>query len=202
MAAGGKGLVGNNWESYSREIGGMNFTIKLDSKEVEKALKEAPKAAEKAAIRTLNRTADKARVAASKAVRETYNIKAGDLSKSVKITRASQSKLETVLTIVGKPVGLIAFAARKIAKGVTYKILKSSGRDRLPHAFIATMKSGHRGVFERTGKARLPIRERKFITMPSVWKSKKVMSVIERVVNTEIVKEWKANWEYYRGKGK
>lgn len=178
----------------------MNINIRVDTKEVERALREAPKAAEKAAIRTLNRTADKARVAASKTVRETYNIKAGDLGKSVKTTRASQSKFETVLIIIGKPVGLIAFAARQTAKGVTYKILKSGGRDRLPHTFIATMRSGHRGVFERLGKARLKIRERKFITMPSVWKSKKVIDVVERVISTEIVKEWKANWEYYWGK--
>lgn len=200
MAAGGKGLVGGNRETNTGKVGGMNFTIKLDSKEVEKALKEASKVAEKAAIRTLNRTADKARVAASKTVRETYNIKAGDLNRSVKTSKASRSNLTAILTIIGKPVGLILFGARQTLKGVTYKILKNGGRAKLHHAFIAVMRSGHRGVFERAGKARLPIRERTFITMPSVWKSKKVMSVIERVVNTEIVKEWKANWEYYSGK--
>lgn len=180
----------------------MRFEIKMDTKEVERAFREAPKTAEKALIRTLNRTIDKVRVAASRTVRETYNIKAGDLNKSVKVSKAGPSKFETILNIFGKPVGLIAFGARQTAKGVTYKILKGGGRDRLTHAFIATMKSGHRGVFERIGKTRLKIRERKFITMPSAWKSKKVMDVIERVINTEIVKEWKANWEYYSGQRK
>ena len=179
----------------------MNITVKLDSREVERLLKDAPNIARKTATRTLNRTADKARVAASRTVRETYNIKAGDLNKSVKTTKASISKLETLLTITGKPVALMAFAARQTLKGVTYKILKAGGRVRLPHAFIATMKSGHIGVFERRTDKSLPIAERKFISMPSVWGSKAVMSVVERVVNAEIVKEWKANWEHYKGKG-
>lgn len=179
----------------------MNITVKLDTKEVARLMKDAPNIARKTASRTLNRTADKARVAASRTVREKYNIKAEDLNKSVKTTKSSVSRLETILTIIGKPVALMAFAARQTLKGVTYKILKSGGRIRLPHAFIATMKSGHTGVFERKGDKRLPISERKFITMPSVWNSKAVMSVVERVVNTEIVKEWKANWDYYKGKG-
>ena len=178
----------------------MNITIKVDSREVERALREAPKVAEKALVRTLNRTADKARVTASKTVRETYNIKAGDLNKSIRIYKADRSRLVAQLTITGKPVGLIAFAARQTAKGVTYMILKAGKRSRRAHAFIAIMKSGHRGVFERICDARLPIAERKFIAMPSVWKNEKVMAVVERVINTEIVKEWKANWEYYMGK--
>ena len=174
--------------------------MKLDSREVSRLLKEAPNIAIKTAIRTLNRTADKARVAASRAVREKYNIKAGDLNKSIKTSRASVSRLETILTITGKPIGLIAFALNKI-KYTGHKILKAGGRIRLPHTFIAIMKSGHRGVYQREGDERLPIMERKFISMPSVWRSKAVMSVVERVVDTEIVKEWQANWEYYKGKG-
>ena len=61
------------------------------------------------------------------------------------------------------------------------------------------MKTGHIGVFERSGSDRLPIEERKFIAMPSVWQNRKIMGVVQRVINTELDKEWQANWDYYLG---
>ena len=177
----------------------MNVIIKIDSLDVQRLLRQSPQIAEKALVRTLNRTADKARVAGSRAVRETYNIKAEDLKKSIRTYKASRSRMEAQLSITGKPVGLIAFAAKQTPKGVTYKILKAAGRKRLAHAFIAKMKTGHIGVFERSGSDRLPIEERKFITMPSVWQNRKIMAVIQKTINIELVKEWKANWDYYWG---
>jgi hypothetical protein len=42
-------------------------------------------------------------------------------------------------------------------RGVSWSLPSGRGSD--AHAFIATMPSGHRGVFRRTGIARLPIRE-------------------------------------------
>jgi len=177
----------------------VNILIKVDSLDVQRLLRQSPQIAEKSLVRTLNRTADKARVAGSRAVRETYNIKAGDLRKSIRMYKASRSRMEAQLSITGKPVGLIAFAAKQTIKGVAYKILKAAGRKRLPHAFIAKMKTGHIGVFERSGSDRLPIEERKFITMPSVWQNKKIMAVVHKVINTELVKEWQANWDYYWG---
>lgn len=47
---------------------------------------------------------------------------------------------------------------RQTQQGVTVQI-KAGQNAAIPHAFIATMKSGHRGVFIRTSKKRLPIRE-------------------------------------------
>ena len=44
---------------------------------------------------------------------------------------------------------LIRFGARQINKGVSYKITKASGRQRIKGAFIATMPTGHEGVFKR-----------------------------------------------------
>jgi hypothetical protein len=66
----------------------------------------------------------------------------------------------------GARIPLIDFSARGPepsrgrGRGVSYKLAGAGGR--LPHAFIATMRSGHRGVFERSpgGKRRGPKPER------------------------------------------
>jgi hypothetical protein len=47
--------------------------------------------------------------------------------------------------------------ARQTRKGVTFQ--GRGGRQQIPHAFIATMKSGHVGVFKRTG----PITRTKYV---------------------------------------
>jgi len=63
--------------------------------------------------------------------------------------------VSATLKVRGYRIPLIDFKARGPepsrgrGTGVSYSL--ASGRGRLPHAFIATMPSGKRGVFERTG---------------------------------------------------
>ena len=59
---------------------------------------------------------------------------------------------------------------RPLRRGVSVAILKGERRKRLKGAFLQTMRSGHRGVFVRQGKTRLPILERKVISPVSMWK--------------------------------
>ena len=55
-------------------------------------------------------------------------------------------------------INLIAFGARWNKKtGVTARILKSGKPTVRPHAFIAKGRNGNTLVFERQGKARLPL---------------------------------------------
>ena len=49
----------------------------------------------------------------------------------------------------GKRLGLIHFKARQTKKGVSVQVKKSEPRSLIKHAFIMTMKSGHKGVFWR-----------------------------------------------------
>lgn len=106
---------------------------------------------QKAVIRALNKTAEQARTAASQEVRSAgYNIKASAIKKSFSIKRASSGNLVVTLKATGRPIGLINYGARQTKSGVSVQV--KSGRKVLRHAFIATMPSGHKGVFERTGK--------------------------------------------------
>lgn len=186
----------------------MEIKITYDDTAVKRAMIAAPAQAEKALVRTLNRVAAKVSVQASRKVRETYNIKAKDLKESTKIIQARRNNLQAEIIITGKPIGLIKFDARPSTptypppkQGVAYKIMRSSGRSKLPHAFIARMQSGHIGVFERHGTKikgqAQKIREKKFIRMPSVFRNDNIMSVIKSTIDKELPKEWAINWRYY-----
>jgi hypothetical protein len=80
------------------------------------------------------------------------------------------------LEITGNRIPLIDFAARGPepsrgrGRGVSYRL--PGGRSRDPHAFIATMPSGHRGVFKRTGKERNPIIQSHGPSLVNVFRNK------------------------------
>ena len=75
---------------------------------------------------TLNRVSRKAFTAASRKVRETYNIKARDLKKYSKIRRASNQVMRAEINIFGARLPVYAFGAKKNPKGVTVKIKKAT----------------------------------------------------------------------------
>jgi len=91
--------------------------------------------------------------------------KKGDIAKGI-----SKKKTTFYGSVGAKPYrpGLLAFPGTKQTKhGVSYRLSRTAGRKRIEHGFIATMPSGHRGVFARGGPSRLPIREARG---PSIWK--------------------------------
>jgi len=118
----------------------------------------------KATSRALNRVIQMARTDASKTIRQQYAFKAAEVKATMRIFNASQYKLEATLNSKGKRTPLIKMGARQKAKGVSVKIGKQ--RKLIKGAFIATMKSGHTGVFIRlegtvAGKRGKPILNRK-----------------------------------------
>ena len=104
-----------------------------------------------ALVRALNHTADRAKVVGAREVRDTggYKIKIGTIKACIKVKRASQSNLRASVVAKGQPIPIIEFGAKQTSKGVTISVQK--GRKLLPGAFIATMPSGHKGVFYRKG---------------------------------------------------
>lgn len=83
--------------------------------------------------------------------------------KQLPIRNATASTLSATLSATRKRIPLIDFHAqgpmpsRGQGQGVTYQLRGGAGR--VPNAFLTVMKTGHKGVFARKGKARLPIRE-------------------------------------------
>lgn len=100
--------------------------------------------------RALDRTSVTARAEAARLISKDTGIGVGIAKAAIKISKTATS---ITLSLPYKRIPLIEFKAtgpepsRGKGAGVSYKL--PSGRGRLPHAFISTMSSGHRGVFER-----------------------------------------------------
>ena len=68
--------------------------------------------------------------------------------------------------------------AKQTAQGVSYRG-EGGQRKFIPHAFVATLKSGHRGVFKRVGKSRLPICELQGVSVQKIFLKPFVQAVME-----------------------
>jgi Prophage minor tail protein Z (GPZ) len=105
----------------------------------------------RAIVRALNRAGDQAMTEASRLIRAEYNIKANTLRKQMKVrARARPGSATYVIRVFGGRIPLIEFGARGTrSRGVSVRVKKGGGRERIARAFIAKMKSGHIGVFAR-----------------------------------------------------
>jgi hypothetical protein len=119
------------------------------------ALKRALKKAGATALRDMRAEASK-RVRARKAIRGSY------VRAALKLRRPKGgggiSSMEWAVDVSGKPVPLYAYPHRQTKKGVSVQVNRGK-RTLLAGAFVATMRSGHVGIFRRRGKERLPIEE-------------------------------------------
>ena len=144
----------------------MSATFKLDSRLVERSLKQFGRRLPAIAATALNRTAKGAATAWTGAVSGYMRgaIQKRAIRRQIKIFKSHKRKLTATLAVKNKAIPLIKFNARGPypsrgkGQGVSYKI--GGTRRRRRHAFIAKIKGkGKRGVFQRAGKDRLPIYE-------------------------------------------
>ncbi len=118
--------------------------------ELEKTLKAYPRGVAKVTSRAVNKVATSSRQEIATEVRKHLSIKAGDLKKrNITLRKASFSKLSATIGIKGGRISLAKLSAKQTRRGVTYKIGKVGSRKLAERAFIATMKSGHKGVYKR-----------------------------------------------------
>jgi hypothetical protein len=98
---------------------------------------------------------------ASKRVRARKRLKAGVVHKALRLRkprRATIDGMEWALDVSGKPVSLTAYPHRQTKRGVVVEVNRGK-RTLIKGAFLATMPSGHKGVWRREGTSRLPIKE-------------------------------------------
>lgn len=146
-------------------------------------LRNLDKLQRKAAISALNRTGQQVRTAANREIRKTYSFKARVVSQSMKLQRSQFARLEVSVISEGRRTQVIDADARQTAKGVTVRIGKQ--RKLIRGAFIATMKSGHVGVFNRRTGKRLPIDEIYTIAIAEAFGSRPVVDAM-RAKATEV----------------
>ena len=109
-----------------------------------------------AAVRALNKTARWMRTRLAREVAQSLKVRVGPIRNGLILLRARASHPESGVAL-GKSAGVIKAAElgtpRQNRRGTRV------GKRQFDSAFIATMPSGHRGVFRRKGASRLPIRE-------------------------------------------
>ncbi|MBS0368422.1 MAG: phage tail protein [Proteobacteria bacterium] len=178
----------------------LRIDVKTDvSRALEKLQGVKAAVKEKAVVRALNEVADQAKVRAAREIRaQGYNLKAATIKKAITITRAKPGVLVAVVRAVGRPVPLIQFDGRQDRKGrVTVKV--KGGRKIVKDAFIATMPTGHRGIYVRQGdthkKVRrndrvrwygLPIHELYGPSIPAVFGNQVIQEALEALVREKL----------------
>lgn len=116
---------------------------------------------ERAAESALKRAGTSGRAAAAREVGKQYYLKSSDFKKYTKSNQhvmRSGNEITVTLNFRGYHVPLIRFKSSLTSGGlIRSQVKKSSSGEILRHVFQAEMSSGHVGLFERAGSARLPI---------------------------------------------
>lgn len=120
-----------------------------DLSHVRSMLSGCKEVAESVVMRAINKTLTGVKTDASTEVRNILNAKKKDVDEGMKITKATRSNNVGVFSSTGKLLPLMTFGARQTKAGVSVQVRKDGSRKVIPGAFIATMKSGHQGVFWR-----------------------------------------------------
>lgn len=132
--------------------------IQFEAARAEALLQQYPARVTRATMRALNRALTSGHAELARLVSKDMGLKVGDVKAAIKSTEATTSRLEVKLAASAKRMPLSKFGARQTKKGVSYNLgAGGGGRKVLAHAFLATVGSGHVGVFTRKTKARLPI---------------------------------------------
>ncbi|MDY7537668.1 phage tail protein [Undibacterium sp. RTI2.1] len=150
---------------------------------------------QKATVRALNKVIAQVKTDVSRQIRDAgYNLKVSDIKKGLATFNATSGNLTARCVASGRPIPLIRYSARETSKGVSVSVL--NGRKVISGAFIATMPSGHKGVYTRTGNAHkkivkngrttwsgLPIKELFGPSIPDGMANKAVQDSLQRLVD-------------------
>lgn len=159
-------------------------------REVE-SLKQFPRAAASA----LNRTADAVRSSAVKSISADIGVKQKAVRDAVRIQKARQGTLEARVVATGARIPIIDLKARETKKGITWAF--RGARRLIPHSFIATMRSGHKGVFKRRGRTRLSIDELFGPSIPLVFSRKRILESLKQIASDRMLKELKSALKFF-----
>jgi len=140
----------------------------LDTSGWSAAIDQLGERAGRPVARALNRAAGSGRTLLSREIAEDMSLRVGYVRDRLTLRDAQPDQWRASVTPSGKRLPLLQFGARDVRpRGVSARV--QGTRTRYRSAFIATMKSGHVGVFARKGKKRLPIQELFGPSIPHVF---------------------------------
>lgn len=162
--------------------------------DVERRLGNLKSKAPTVVSRAINRAVSNAQKNMAKETSAKYYISSGDVKKTIRLVKASKSSLGAAVISSGSGIELSKFkvnpgtVVRYRGKSRSPKVYragveKAGGVKPLagnPKAFIAIMKSGHKGVFERTSGDSLPIKQLYGPSVPQMVKNEEIMKKINK----------------------
>lgn len=143
-----------------------------------------------AMARGLSKVAKQGATVAKTNIAKEYNVKAAVVADRLNV-KSNSNGLQATISAKPKRVGssgksripLIDFGATQSKKnGVKFKIRRNGSAARMRHAFIATMPSGHRGVYQRVRGSR-KIVEVMGIDVPVMFAGKRVKPLVLKRIN-------------------
>lgn len=172
----------------------ITLDFREEMKKVQRSLNDLQR---KAVPRAANSTNNKVAVTARKhtvsdlknAMGQSTGLSSSGFRRALALRRSTLRTLTATITASGRPLPLIDFNARKGAKGVTAKAWGK--RKQYKGTFIARMPNGKRGVFKRSGKKRLPIKELFGPSIPAVFLQDDIQRNLKRVIN----QNWRPTFE-------
>ncbi len=183
----------------------INIHIKSDVQIADEFLRAFGRRAEVGVKRALRRALNGMPVDAFGALKEAYNIKAGDVKKAFQ-SRIWGNPPVGQGTFTGRPVPLARFAPhpssitkQRPAAGVS--VMVKARRKAIRGAFIARMAAGHVGVFQRKGKERLPIKELYGPSLAGMLENPEVNERIQRRAAERFETALRHEIDYLLGRG-
>lgn len=122
---------------------------KRQLREVGRMLEGIPRGLPKVVSRSINKVLKKTEVAIVRRITENLNITKRELRKiNIELFKATYRKWSALLRIRGRRIPLIHFVTRKqialggLKRGISYKISKKGGRQKIREAFMARLRTG------------------------------------------------------------
>lgn len=135
----------------------LNLDLRVDAARLEGLLRNsglAQDAINRGMRRAVAKTALWARAQAARAIRADEGIAYRAIRRRLRAYAQNPQRMSLKVWL-----GLWRMAVTALGRARQTRSGVSVGRRRYPGAFLATMKSGHEGIFQRRGKTRLPIEE-------------------------------------------
>jgi hypothetical protein len=146
----------------------------------------ASPAFEQVAALALNDTAKNAQVQAASQVAPLIGLPSREVKAALSIEPARSDHLEAAVVARGKAIPMIRFRPQASrTSGVRVRI--GDKVEQYRRAFIANVRNAHRGVFERVGKARFPIRELYGPSVPGMFARTDVLPVIQTTMRDRLL---------------
>lgn len=194
----------------------FKLDVQFDVKRAMRALSDLQKKqVPRAAARALNRTGEEVRTQVvrdlSKEMGKETGLSVSGFRKSIAQKKATQQRLVTELVASGRPLPLMRFGAKQRLIEVkhtkrslvpVYEVSAKAWGKRKTYkgAFIATLRSGRKGVFIRTSKKRLPIKELYGPSIPQTFIDEKIIKGMERHAGRVWPKNFQRELNYYLSK--